>query len=168
MLAGPLDMNNGLADLTQAGRVDHAVARALHPGRRGGAHADRVLRRHHHPRHPGELPETPRAAPVHRRPAECRGAKARRSPARSASTSSWPGRPPTAPGSSARPPTKTPRELDIPLAFLPAGQHEALVIQDGDDSDYRTHAEGYKAETREVTTPTRSASSSPPVAARAF
>ena len=44
-----------------------------------------------------------------------------------------------------------PRELDIPLAFLGPGQHQALVVQDGDDSDYRTHRESYRAEKKLVT-----------------
>jgi len=42
------------------------------------------------------------------------------------------------------------RELDVPLSFLPAGKYEALIIQDGPKSDYRTYAEDYRAETREV------------------
>ena len=46
---------------------------------------------------------------------------------------------------------ETPRELEVPLSFLPAGKHEAFIIQDGPKSDYRTHAEDYQAETREVT-----------------
>jgi len=46
---------------------------------------------------------------------------------------------------------ESPRELDVPLSFLPAGSYEALVIQDGPNSDYRTHAEDYRAETRKVT-----------------
>lgn len=46
--------------------------------------------------------------------------------------------------------SESPRELDVPLSFLPAGKHEALVIQDGPTSDYRTHAEDYLAEKRDV------------------
>jgi alpha-glucosidase len=38
----------------------------------------------------------------------------------------------------------------VPLSFLPSGKHEALIIQDGPKSDYRTHAEDYQAEKREV------------------
>ena len=44
-----------------------------------------------------------------------------------------------------------PRELDISLAFLGQGLYEALVMTDGDDSDYRTHKESYKAARRVVT-----------------
>lgn len=43
---------------------------------------------------------------------------------------------------------ESPRELNVPLSFLPAGKHEALIIQDGPKSDHRTHAEDYLAETR--------------------
>jgi alpha-glucosidase len=42
------------------------------------------------------------------------------------------------------------RELDVPLSFLPAGKHEAMIIQDGPKSDYRIHAEDYQSETRQV------------------
>lgn len=42
------------------------------------------------------------------------------------------------------------RILDIPLAFLPVGKYEALIIQDGDDSDYQTHVESYKSEKKTV------------------
>lgn len=35
----------------------------------------------------------------------------------------------------------------MPLSFLADGKYEALVIQDGPQSDYRTHAEDYQAAT---------------------
>lgn len=44
-----------------------------------------------------------------------------------------------------------PRELDVPLGFLGAGRYEALVLEDGADSDYRTHKESYTAAKRTVT-----------------
>ena len=47
--------------------------------------------------------------------------------------------------------SESPREIDIPLSFLPRGKHEALVIQDGPKSDYRNRAEDYQTETRIVT-----------------
>jgi len=43
-----------------------------------------------------------------------------------------------------------PRGLDIPLTFLAAGRWQALVIEDGADSDYRTHRESYRAVERPV------------------
>jgi alpha-glucosidase len=43
-----------------------------------------------------------------------------------------------------------PRELDIPLAFLGAGDFNALIIEDGSDSDYRTQCESYKVSKRVV------------------
>jgi len=44
-----------------------------------------------------------------------------------------------------------PRVLDVPLDFLPPGTFDALIIQDGPGADYRTHIESYRAESREVT-----------------
>ena len=46
---------------------------------------------------------------------------------------------------------ESPRELDIPLGFLGRGQYQGLILQDGDDSDYRTHRESYKAHAQLVT-----------------
>jgi alpha-glucosidase len=46
---------------------------------------------------------------------------------------------------------ESPRELDIPLAFLGLGRYRAIILQDGNDSDYRTHRESYKTEQRLVT-----------------
>jgi alpha-glucosidase len=45
---------------------------------------------------------------------------------------------------------EAPRELEVPLSFLPPGNHQALVIQDGPKSDYRAHAEDYQSEKRTV------------------
>ena len=103
MLAGPLDMNNGLADLTQAGRVDQGVPV---PSTLTAEIGEYIVM------------------------------------ARQAADGAW------LVGAATN---ESPRELDVPLSFLPAGKHEALVIQDGPKSDYRMHAEDYKAETREVT-----------------
>lgn len=44
-----------------------------------------------------------------------------------------------------------PRELDLPLAFLGAGRHTALVMEDGEDSDYRSHKESYRSRQQVVT-----------------
>ena len=43
------------------------------------------------------------------------------------------------------------RKLDVSLGFLPEGRYEAMVVQDGPKSDYRTHAEDYQANTGNVT-----------------
>jgi alpha-glucosidase len=43
-----------------------------------------------------------------------------------------------------------PRELEVPLRFLGGGKWEATILQDGEDSDYRTHKESYKADKRTV------------------
>ena len=39
---------------------------------------------------------------------------------------------------------ESPRELDIPLNFLKAGQYEITIIQDGDNADYLTNREVFK------------------------
>ena len=149
MLAGPLDMNNGLADLTQAGRVDHGspvpstltaeIARTLI------VFSGAVI-----------IPDIPEYYRKH--PELLRFIAAERQPwresktlsgeigeyiviARQAADGAW------LVGAATN---ESPRELDVPLSFLPAGKHEALIIQDGPKSDYRTHAEDYQAETHEV------------------
>jgi len=38
------------------------------------------------------------------------------------------------------------RDLNVPLAFLGPGYYDALVIQDGADSDFRTFHESYRVE----------------------
>jgi len=43
-----------------------------------------------------------------------------------------------------------PRDLTILLSFLGKGKYEALILQDGDDSDYKTHTESYKAGKQKV------------------
>ena len=63
---------------------------------------------------------------------------------------------------------ESPRELEVPLSFLPEGKHEALIIQDGPKSDNRTLAEDYQAETRLVSSTDTLHLNWPPVAARAF
>jgi alpha-glucosidase len=150
MLAGPLDMNNGLADLTQKGRKDHGVpvpstlaaeiARTLivFSGATVIPDIPEYYRKH---------PELLRFIAAQQMP--WRESKTLAGEigeyivmARQAADGAW------LVGAATN---ESPRELDVPLSFLPAGKHEALVIQDGPLSDYRTHAEDYRAETRMVT-----------------
>jgi len=150
MLAGPLDMNNGLADLTQAGRVDHGVpvpstltaevARTLivFSGATIIPDIPEYYRKH---------PELLRFIAAQQMP--WRESKTLAGEigeyivmARQAADGAW------LVGAATN---ESARELDVPLSFLSAGKHEALVIQDGPNSDYRTHAEDYRAETRKVT-----------------
>jgi alpha-glucosidase len=150
MLAGPLDMNNGLADLTQAGRVDHGVpvpstltaeaARTLIVF--SGATIIPDI-----PEHYRKHPELLRFIAAQQMP--WRESKTLAGEigehivmARQSADGDW------LIGAAGN---ESPRELDVPLSFLPAGKHEALIIQDGAKSDYRTHAEDYRAETRAVT-----------------
>jgi alpha-glucosidase len=149
MLAGPLDMNNGVADLTQAGRVDHGVpvpstltaeaARTLIVF--SGATIIPDV-----PEHYRKHPELLRFVAAQQMP--WRESKTLAGEigdyivmARQAADGAW------LVGAATN---ESPRELAVPLSFLPAGKHEALIIQDGPKSDYRTHAEDYRAEARLV------------------
>lgn len=148
-LAGPLDMNNGLADLTQAGRVDNGVPV---PSTLAGE-AARTLIVFSGATIIPDIPEYYR-----KRPELLRFIAAEQMPwresktlageigeyivtARQAADGAW------LVGAATN---ESSREIEVPLSFLPAGKHEALVIQDGPQSDFRTHAEDYKAEKREV------------------
>jgi alpha-glucosidase len=149
MLAGPLDMSNGLADLTQAGRVDNGkpvpstltgeAARTLivFSGATIIPDIPEYYRKH---------PELLRFIAAERMP--WRESKTLSGEigdyivmARQAADGAW------LIGAATN---ESPRALDVPLSFLSAGKHEAFIIQDGPKSDYRTHAEDYHAETREV------------------
>jgi alpha-glucosidase len=149
MLAGPLDMNNGVADLTQAGRVDHGVPVPSTLT----AEAARTLIVFSGATIIPDIPEYYRKHPELLRFLAAQQMPWRESKtlsgeigeyivmARQAADGTW------LIGAATN---EAPRELEVPLAFLPAGPHEALIIQDGPRSDYRTHAEDYRAETREV------------------
>jgi alpha-glucosidase len=149
MLAGPLDMNNGLADLTQAGRVDcpkpvpstlaGEVARTLivFSGATIIPDIPEYYRKH---------PELLRFIAAEQMP--WRESKTLAGEigeyivmARQAKDGAW------LIGAATN---ESSRELDVPLSFLPDGKHDALVIQDGPRSDYRTHEEDYQAESRVV------------------
>lgn len=149
MLAGPLDMNNGLSDLRQAGRVDHGVPVPSTLT----AEAARTLITFSGATIIPDIPEYYR-----KRPGLLRFIAAQQMPwresktlageigeyivmARQAADGAW------LVGAATN---ETLRELDVPLSFLPPGSSEALVMQDGPRSDFRTHAEEYQTETREV------------------
>jgi len=149
MLAGPLDMNNGLADLTQAGRVDHGapvpstltaeIARTLivFSGTTVIPDIPEYYKKH---------PELLRFLAAEQMP--WRESKTLSGEigeyivmARQAADGTW------LIGAATN---ESPRELDVPLSFLPEGKYAALVIQDGPKPDYRTHAEDYQSENRKV------------------
>lgn len=149
MLAGPLDMNNGLADLTQKGRVDHGVPVPSTLT----AEAARTLIVFSGATIIPDIPES-----YHKHPELLRFIAAQQMPwresktlageigeyivmARQAKDGAW------LVGAATN---ESPREIDVPLSFLPAGNYEALVIQDGPKSDYRTHAEDYQADSADV------------------
>ncbi len=149
MLAGPLDMNNGLADLTQAGRVDHGVPVPSTLT----AEAARTLIVFSGATIIPDIPEYYRKHPELLRFLAAQQMPWRESMtlageigeyivmARQAADGAW------LIGAATN---ESPRRLEVPLSFLPAGDYEALIIQDGPNSDYRTHAEDYRAETRRL------------------
>lgn len=150
MLAGPLDMNNGLADLTQAGRVDQSqpVPSTL------AAEAARTLIVFSGATIIPDIPENYRKHPEllqflasQRQPwQESRTLSGRIGEhivmARQAADGTW------LVGAATN---EEARELDISLSFLGGGSFAAVVIEDGEDSDYRTHVESYRTTQREVT-----------------
>jgi alpha-glucosidase len=150
MLAGPIDMNNGLADLTQAGRVDQAspvpstltgeAARTLIVF--SGATIIPDIPENYRKR--PELLEFLAAQQMPWRESRTLGGRIGEHivMARQAADGTW------LVGAATN---EEPREIDIPLDFLPAGKFHALVIEDGADSDYRTHRESYQPARRTVT-----------------
>lgn len=150
MLAGPLDMNNGLADLTQAGRVDQPspvpstltaeAARTLIVF--SGATVIPDIPEHYHA-HPEILEFIAAERMPWRESRTLSGVIGEHIVmARQAADGAW------LVGAASN---EDSRELDIPLSFLGSGKYQALIIQDGEDSDYRTHKESYKADKRVVT-----------------
>lgn len=150
MLAGPLDMNNGLADLKQAGRVDQAqpVPSTL------VAEAARTLIVFSGATIIPDIPENYRKHPdllqflaSQRMPwRESRTLAGRIGEyivvARQAADGVW------LVGAATG---EAPRDLDIPLAFLGGGSFEATVIEDGEGADYRTHVESWRTTRKPVT-----------------
>jgi alpha-glucosidase len=149
MVAGPLDMNNGVADLTQAGRVDHGVpvpsTLAAEAARTlivfSGATVIPDI-----PEHYRKHPELLRFIGAQQMPWQESKTLAGEIGefivmARQAADGTW------LVGAATN---EAAREIEVPLSFLPAGSYEALIIEDGPLSDYRTHAEDYRSQTRPV------------------
>ncbi|RFZ90093.1 glycoside hydrolase family 97 protein [Mucilaginibacter conchicola] len=150
MLAGPLDMNNGLADLSQKGRThapDYATNTTL------VAEAARTLITFSGVTVIPDIPESYR-----KHPEILKFIGAQRMPwlesktlmgeigeyivmARQAADKTWLIGVAT---------NENARELDIPLSFLSPGKFNALIIQDGEDADYLTITESYKTSYRIV------------------
>jgi alpha-glucosidase len=150
MLAGPLDMNNGIADLTQAGRL-HGAAYSSNTTLSGEAARTLIT-------FSGVtvIPDIPENYKKH--PEILQFIASQKMPwlesktikgeigeyivmARQASNNTW------LIGAATN---EDSRELDIPLTFLKKGKYKALIIQDGNDADYRTPNESYKTLRREV------------------
>jgi alpha-glucosidase len=150
MLAGPIDMNNGVVDMMQRGRVDNpmAVPSTI------TAEAARTLITFSGATIIPDIPEN-----YNRHPLLLKFISAQKIPwqesktlsgeigeyivmARKAADGNW------LIGAATN---ETARTLDIPLSILDKGNYEALIIQDGKDADYRTNKESYTTETRNVT-----------------
>ena len=144
MLSGPLDMNNGLADLKQALRVDQGTPV---PSTLTGEAARTLIVfsgatvipdiPENYKKHPELLKFIAAEQMPWRESKTLSGAIGEHIVmARQAANGAW------LVGAATN---EDARELDIPLSFLQDGNYDALVIQDGDDSDFRTHVESYKA-----------------------
>ncbi len=153
MLAGPIDMNNGLADLTQKGRVDHGVpvpstltaeiARTLIVF--SGATVIPDIPEYYR-KHPELLAFLAAEKMPWRESKTLDGVIGEYIVmARQAADGAW------LVGAATN---EDARELDVSLGFLPEGRYAAMVIQDGPESDYRTHAEDYRVEKQEVSSST--------------
>jgi alpha-glucosidase len=150
MLAGPLDMNNGLADLTQAGRVDQG---SPVPSTLAGEAARTLIVfsgatiipdiPENYRKHPELLTFIAAGKMPWRESRTLSGEIGQHIVmARQAADGAW------LVGAATN---EDARELDVPLGFLGTGKYQALVIQDGAGSDYRTHHESYQADKRSVT-----------------
>lgn len=150
MLAGPLDMNNGLADLKQTGRI-HNPAYSANSTLAGEAARtlitfSGVTVLPDIPEHYKKHPEILKFIASQKMPwLESKTIKGEIGEyivmARRASDKTWLIGVAT---------NENSRELDIPLSFLKKGKYKALIIQDGDDADYRTPDESYKTSHRAV------------------
>jgi alpha-glucosidase len=150
MLAGPIDMCNGLADLTQANRVDEP---SPVPSTLAGEGARTLIVFSGATIIP-DIPENYRKHPEILEFIAAQKMPWRESQtlsgvigehivmARQAADGAW------LVGAATN---EDPRTLEVPLDFLGEGAFEALVIQDGPGSDYRTHVESTTAEHRKVT-----------------
>ncbi|WP_324679129.1 glycoside hydrolase family 97 protein [Hymenobacter sp. GOD-10R] len=149
MVAGPLDMGNGFASLTQAGRVDNS---SPVPSTLAGEAARTLIV------FSGAtiLPDIPENYQQH--PELLRFIAAQKMPwlasktvqgqigeyivmARQAQDKTW------LVGAATN---EQARELTIPLTFLGPGRYTASIVQDGPQADYRTQHESYTTETKQV------------------
>lgn len=154
MLAGPIDMNNGLADLTQAGRVDEP---SPVPSTLVGEAARTLIMfsgvtvipdiPENYKKHPEILEFYASEKMPWRESKTISGVIGEYiSMARQSADGTW------LVGAATK---EEPRDLEIPLSFLSKGNYRATVIQDSKDSDYRTHKEGYTSKELNVTSGTK-------------
>jgi alpha-glucosidase len=149
MLAGPIDMNNGLMDMTQQGRVDNPMpvpstitaeaARTLITF--SGATIIPDI-----PEYYNKYPELLRFISAEKMPwQESRTISGEIGEyivmARKAADGNW---------LIAAATNETARTIKIPLSILGKGNYEALIIQDGTDADYRINKESSVSTIRTV------------------
>lgn len=150
MLAGPIDMDNGLADLTQTGRVDQP---SPVPSTLTGEAARTLIVfsgttiipdiPENYQKHPELLQFIASEKMPWRESKTLSGEIGEHIVmARQAADGNW------LIGAATN---EEMRELNIPLSFLSRGKFNALIIQDGDDSDYRTYRESYNVSKQIVT-----------------
>ncbi len=149
MLAGPIDMCNGLADLTQAKRVDEP---SPVPSTLAGEGARTLIVfsgstvipdiPENYRKHPEILEFIAAQQMPWRESRTLSGAIGEHIVmARQAADGNW------LVGAATN---EDPRVLEVPLDFLGTGPFEALIIHDGPGADYRTQVESYRAERRKV------------------
>lgn len=150
MVSGPIDMNNGLADLMQKGRVDNGMPV---PSTLAGEMARTLIV------FSGVtiIPDIPENYRKH--PELLQYLKAQQQPwresvtlsgeigehivmARQAADGNW------LIGAAT---DENARTLNVALTFLGVGNYEALVLEDGLDASYLTHVESYRTRTQKVT-----------------
>ncbi|WP_051691910.1 glycoside hydrolase family 97 protein [Pedobacter borealis] len=150
MVAGPLDMNNGVVDMIQKGRVDNGnpvpstivaeAARTLITF--SGATIIPDI-----PEYYNKYPEILKFITAQKMPwMESKTLSGQIGEyivmARKASTGNW---------LIAAATNESPRVLHIPLSFAEPGNYRALIIRDGKDASYLTNKESYRVETIMVT-----------------
>lgn len=150
MLAGPLDMDNGVVDMKQEGRVDNPMSIPSTIT----AEAARTLITFSGITILPDIPEN-----YNKHPQILRFIRAQKMPwketktlggeigeyivmARQAADGNW---------LVAAANNEKARTIRIPLAWLQDGNYEAMIIEDGKDADFRTNKESYTTRTKKVT-----------------
>lgn len=150
MLAGPLDMNNGLADLRQKGRVDYGVPVPSTPA----GEAARTLITFSGATIIPDIPESYNKYPemltfINHEQMPWQESKTLSGEigeyivmARQNKAGDW------LVGAATN---ESAREVNIPLSFLDKQKYDAMILQDGEKADYQNHLESYTTLKKTVT-----------------